>query len=84
MYTSRCCYCKLVDTESKKKVFTVIMMRSKGFVSVPEVQQKLVLHSITTKATAAAGDKFQFQKAASLRVTRDILGSYSIAHMAVP
>jgi hypothetical protein len=33
---------KLVQTASKNKVFTVIRMKDKGFVSVTEVQQKLV------------------------------------------
>jgi hypothetical protein len=64
--------------QSKKKVFTVIMMRSKKFVSVAEAQQKLVLYSITA---VAAGVKVQFQKAASLRVNRDSPGSYPIAHI---
>jgi hypothetical protein len=74
VYSQEGCH-KLVENASKKTVFIVIRLKGKGFVTVAEVQQKLVLHSITT-----AGERVQHQKAERFRITSDIPGSYFIAY----
>jgi hypothetical protein len=39
---------KLVETASKKEVFTVIRMKDRGFASIAQGKHKLVFHRMTT------------------------------------